>query len=125
MAPISLDQLYMIVEKQDVRYAQLQSELEKLKAWSDLGDHYLQEQVDAVGQAIDRLQTVINEMHDADIINERIEELIAEDEMPVAQLLMEFSPLLTSLMTQLYRIHLQCRRLWFDPWVGKIPWHGK
>ena len=43
----------------------------------------------------------------------------------LAQLLMEFSPLLTSLMTQLYRIHLQCRRLWFDPWVGKIPWHGK
>ena len=20
------------------------------------------------------------------------------------------------------RIHLQCRRPWFDPWVGKIPW---
>ena len=20
------------------------------------------------------------------------------------------------------RIHLQCRRLGFDPWVGKIPW---
>ena len=22
----------------------------------------------------------------------------------------------------LYRIHLQCRRPGFDPWVGKIPW---
>ena len=21
--------------------------------------------------------------------------------------------------------HLQCRRLWFDPWVGKIPWRRK
>jgi len=21
-----------------------------------------------------------------------------------------------------YRIHLQCRRPGFDPWVGKIPW---
>ncbi len=88
--PISLDQLYMIVEKQDARYAQLQGEIEKLKAWSDLNDHYLQEQIDANGAAVDRLQTVINEMHDADIINERIEELKAEDEMPVAQLLLEF-----------------------------------
>jgi hypothetical protein len=80
----------MIVEKQDARYAQLQGELEKLKAWSDLNDHYLQEQIDANGAAVDRLQTVINEMHEADIINERIEELKAEDEMPVAQLLLEF-----------------------------------
>lgn len=88
--PISLDQLYMIVEKQDARYAQLQGELEKLKAWSDLNDHYLQEQIDANGAAVDRLTTVINEMHEADIINERIEELKAEDEMPVAQLLLEF-----------------------------------
>lgn len=88
--PISLDQLYMIVEKQDARYAQLQGEIEKLKAWSDLNDHYLQEQIDANGAAVDRLQTVINEMHEADIINERIEELKAEDEMPVAQLLLEF-----------------------------------
>ena len=23
------------------------------------------------------------------------------------------------------RIRLQCRRLWFDPWVGKIPWRRK
>lgn len=90
MAPISLDQLYMIVEKQDARYAQLQAEIEKLKSWSDLNDHYLQEQVDAVGTSLDRLQTVINELHDANEINERIEELKAEDEMPVAQLLMSF-----------------------------------
>ena len=88
--PISLDQLYMIVEKQDARYAQLQGELEKLKAWSDLNDHYLQEQIDANGAAVDRLTTVINEMHEADVINERIEELKAEDEMPIAQLLLEF-----------------------------------
>ena len=43
----------MIVEKQDARYAQLQGELEKLKAWSDLNDHYLQEQIDANGAALD------------------------------------------------------------------------
>ena len=88
--PISLDQLFQIVEKQDARYAQLQGEMEKLKSWSDLNDHYLQEQIDAVGSSVDRLQTVINEMHDADIINERIEELKAEDQMPVAQLLRNF-----------------------------------
>ena len=88
--PISLDQLYQIVEKQDQRYAQLQSEIEKLKSWSDLNDHYLQEQIDANGTALDRLQTVINELHDANEINDRIEELKAEDEMPVAQLLMSF-----------------------------------
>ena len=90
MAPISLDQLFIIVEKQDARYAALQSEVEKLKSWSDLQDHYLQEQIDSVGSAVDRLQAVINELHDSDIINERIEELKAEDEMPVAQLLREF-----------------------------------
>ena len=88
--PISLDQLYQIVEKQDQRYAQLQAEIEKLKDWSDLNDHYLQEQIDSVGSAVDRLTTVINEMHDADVINERIAELEAEDKMPVAQLLMSF-----------------------------------
>ena len=27
-----------------------------------------------------------------------------------------------SLVTQKYRIHLQCGRPRFDPWVGKIPW---
>ena len=90
MAPISLDQLYMIVEKQDARYAQLQAELEKLKAWSDLNDHYLQEQIDANGQAVDRLMTVMNELHDHDIIVDRVEELKEEDSMPVAQLLREF-----------------------------------
>lgn len=90
MAPISLDQLFMIVEKQDKRIATLQGEIENLKAWSDLNDHYLEEMIEANGAAVDRLTTVINEMHEADIINERIEELKAEDEMPVAQLLLEF-----------------------------------
>ena len=90
MAPISLDQLYMIVEKQDARYAQLQGELEKLKSWSDLNDHYLQEQIDANSAAMDRLRTVINEMHEADVINDRIQELEEEEQMPVAQLLLEF-----------------------------------
>jgi hypothetical protein len=68
----------------------LQAEVEKLKSWSDLNDHYLQEQIDANGVAIDRLMTVMNELHDHDIIVERIEELKAEDEMPIAQLLLEF-----------------------------------
>ena len=27
-----------------------------------------------------------------------------------------------SLVAQLVKIHLQCRRPGFDPWVGKIPW---
>ena len=90
MAPISLDQLYKIVERQDARYASLQAEVEKLKAWSDLNDHYLQEQIDANGAAVDRLMIVMNELHDHDVIVERVEELKAEDEMPVAQLLLEF-----------------------------------
>ena len=90
MAPISLDQLYKIVERQDARYASLQAEVEKLKAWSDLNDHYLQEQIDANSAAVDRLMIVMNELHDHDIIVERVEELKAEDEMPVAQLLLEF-----------------------------------
>ena len=90
MAPISLDQLFIIIEKQDKRISALQSELERLKAWSDLNDHYLEEMIEANGAAVDRLQTVINEMQEADVINERIEELKAEDEMPVAQLLLEF-----------------------------------
>lgn len=88
--PISLDQLYQIIEKQDTRYAQLYSELEKLKAWSDLNDHYLQDMIEANSAALDRLRTAINELHEADKINERIEELEVEDSMPVAQLLLTF-----------------------------------
>ena len=30
-----------------------------------------------------------------------------------------------SLVTQTERIHLQCRKPGFDPWVGKIPWRRK
>ena len=32
--------------------------------------------------------------------------------------------LTVSLVTQRV-IYLRCRRPWFDPWVGKIPWKGK
>ena len=87
MAPISLDQLMMLVEKQDQRIAMLQNEIEKLKAWSDLNDHYLTDMIEANGAAIDRLCTVISDLHDADIINEKLHELEAEEQLPVAQLL--------------------------------------
>jgi hypothetical protein len=90
MAPISLDQLFMIVEKQDQRIAHLHGEIEKLKAWSDLNDHYLQDMIENNSSALDRLRTVINDMHEADTINERIEALEVEDSMPVAQLLLAF-----------------------------------
>ena len=90
MAPISLDQLYQIIEKQDQRIANLQAEISKLKSWSDLGDQYLQEMIESNAGALDRLRTVINEMHDADKINARIQELEEEETMPVAQLLLEF-----------------------------------
>lgn len=90
MAPISLDQLYQIIEKQDQRIAALQNEVTKLKNWSDLSDSYLQEMIDSNTSSIDRLRIVINEMHEADIINERIQELEEEEQMPVAQLLLEF-----------------------------------
>lgn len=90
MAPISLDQLYQIIEKQDIRIANLQAEIEKLKNWSDLKDQYLQDMVDSNSNALDRLRTVINEMHDADEINKRIEQLEVEESTPVAQLLLSF-----------------------------------
>lgn len=90
MAPISLDQLYLIVEKQDNRLAALQDQIEKLKLWSDLNDKYLQDMIDTNSAAMDRLRTVINEMHEANEINERIEELEAEEATPVAQLLRTF-----------------------------------
>lgn len=90
MAPISLDQLYQIIEKQDLRIASLQAEITKLKNWSDLSDQYLQEMIDSNSSSIDRLRTVINEMHESDVINERIQELEEEEQMPVAQLLLEF-----------------------------------
>ena len=88
--PISLDQLYQIIEKQDQRIAYLQGELDKLKNWSDLNDHYLQEMIDSNATSIDRLRTVINDLHDSDIINEKIEELEEEDSLPVAQMLLNF-----------------------------------
>lgn len=90
MAPISLDQLMMIVEKQDERLAYLQGEIEKVKIWSDLNDHYLTEMIEANNSAIDRLRTVINDLHEANTINDRIQELEEEDQMPVAQLLRNF-----------------------------------
>ena len=46
--------------------------------------------IDSNSMALDRLRTVINEMHDADVINERIEELEVEESLPVAQLLLTF-----------------------------------
>lgn len=88
--PISLDQLYQIIEKQDQRIATLQAEITKLKLWSDLNDQYLQEMIDSNSGSIDRLRMVINEMHESDVINERIQELEEEEKMPVAQLLLEF-----------------------------------
>ena len=88
--PISLDQLYQIIEKQDTRIATLQGEVEKLKAWSDLNDHYLQDMIDSNSMALDRLRTVINEMHEANEINDRLEQLEAEESMPVAQMLLTF-----------------------------------
>ncbi len=90
MAPISLDQLLIIVEKQDERISRLQNEIEKLKNWSDLNDHYLQEMIDAQGAAVDRLRTAITELHESDKINTRLEELEAEESTPVAQLLRTF-----------------------------------
>ena len=88
--PISLDQLYQIIEKQDQRIANLSNEITKLKSWSDLSDFYLQEMIDANTSSIDRLRTAINEIHETDIINERIQELEEEEQTPVAQLLLEF-----------------------------------
>ena len=90
MAPISLDQLYQVIEKQDMRIAHLQSELDKLKAWSDLNDHYLQDMIENNNSSIDRLRTVVNEIYDANKVNERIEELEVEEALPVAQLLLSF-----------------------------------
>lgn len=90
MAPISLDQLYQIIEKQDQRIATLQNEISKLKNWSDLNNQYLQEMIDSNASSIDRLRTVINEMHEGNTINDRIQELETEEQMPVAQLLLEF-----------------------------------
>ena len=89
MAPISLDQLYTIIEKQDRRIAALQSELATLKSWSDLQDHYLQEMIESTSNTVDRLLTAVNELHDADIA-ERVKELEEEEQMPVAQLLLDF-----------------------------------
>jgi hypothetical protein len=46
--------------------------------------------IDSNCASIDRLRTVINEMHEADTINHRIQELEEEDSAPVVQLLMNF-----------------------------------
>ena len=89
MAPISLDQLYMIIERQDERIAALSNEIEKLKSWSDLNDHYLEEMIETTGRTVDRLMTAIDELHEVNI-PERVKELEEEDQMPVAQLLLNF-----------------------------------
>ena len=86
-----MNQLVQIIEKQDLRISHLQSEIDKLKAWSDLNDHYLEEMVESQGSALDRLYTVIQEIHDGNVIEERLEELEKEDAMPIAQLVKEFA----------------------------------
>ena len=73
-----MNQLVQIIEKQDLRISHLQSEIDKLKAWSDLNDHYLEEMVESQGSALDRLYTVIQEIHDGNVIEERLEELEKE-----------------------------------------------
>lgn len=90
MAPISINQLMEIVERQDKRIASLQNQINNLKSWSDLNDNYLQEMIDSNTTAMDHLRTVINDMHDADIINRKLEKLEKQEETPVAQLLKEF-----------------------------------
>ena len=90
MAPISLDQLVQLVEKQDQRLASLQTQINNLKAWSDLSDSYLQEMIDANTASMDHLFSVISEMHEAEAINRKLEKLKAEEQMPISQLLQEF-----------------------------------
>ena len=90
MAPINMNQLTILVERQDKQIAYLRDEIDKLKAWSDLNDHYLQEMIEALGDSIDRLRTAVNELHDHDKVEERIKELEEEDALPTAQLLRNF-----------------------------------
>lgn len=87
---IDMNQLTMLIEKQDFRIAHLQSEVEKLKAWSDLNDHYLREMIDANTAVVDRILTVINDLHNNDEILSKLHDLEKEDKMPVAQLLKNF-----------------------------------
>ena len=90
MAPINMNQLTILVERQDKQIAYLRDEIEKLKNWSDLNDHYLQEMIESLNDSMDRLRTAINELHEHDKVEERIRELEAEDALPTAQLLRNF-----------------------------------
>jgi uncharacterized membrane protein YgaE (UPF0421/DUF939 family) len=90
MLPLTFDQLLMVIEKQDKRIAMLQDEIDKLKAWSDLNDHYLRELIEANAASTERLFTVINEMHDAKTIHNKLQQLEEEEQLPVAQLLKNF-----------------------------------
>ena len=90
MAPINLNQLTILIERQDKQIAYLRDEIDKLKNWSDLNDHYLQEMIESLNDSMDRLRTAINELHEHDKVEERIRELEAEDALPTAQLLRNF-----------------------------------
>ena len=47
-----------------------------------------------------------------------------ESTKTLSELINELSRVITwaSLVAQLKRIHLQCRRHWADSWLGKFPW---
>ena len=90
MLPLTFDQLLMVIEKQDFRIGMLQEEVNKLKAWSDLNDHYLRELIESNAIATERLYTAISEIREAETINDRIKQLEEEDQLPVAQLLKNF-----------------------------------
>ena len=43
----------------------------------------------------------------------------------IVELIMAKNVIRTSLVVQMVKNLLQCRRLGFDPWVGMIPWRRK
>ena len=90
MNRLTLNQFITILEKYDERIAKLQDELAALKSWVDINDYYIKEMCEANSSALDCLQQAISELHDAETINQRVEELKNEDTMPIAQLVLAF-----------------------------------
>ena len=60
MAPFSVNDIYEATEYQQKEIDKLRADLDKLKAWIDLNDHYIRELIDALGETVDRILRVVD-----------------------------------------------------------------
>lgn len=60
MAPFTVNDIFEATEYQQKEIDKLRNEYEKLKAWTDLNDHYIRELIDTLGETVDKILRVVD-----------------------------------------------------------------